>query len=100
MRGCKQPLNFACQHGHRSSGGWLPPLLVSRAITATKRPAVAKAAADVPPTKPKSAVKRPSFQTKLVKTATNPVTWKNGLYAGSLAIAVALPLGLLLLAQK
>ena len=70
-------------------------LAFSREVTA-----VAKAAADVPPTKPKSAVKRPSFQTKLVKTATNPVTWKNGLYAGSLAIAVALPLGLLLLAQK
>ena len=38
--------------------------------------------------------------TKFVKTATNPVTWKNGIYAGSLAIAVLLPVALLALAQK
>ena len=38
--------------------------------------------------------------TKFVKTATNPVTWKNGIYAGSLAVAVLLPVALLALAQK
>ena len=38
--------------------------------------------------------------TKFVKTAANPVTWKNGIYAGSLAIAVLLPVALLALAQK
>ena len=34
-----------------------------------------------------------------MKTATNPVTWKNGIYAGSLAIAVLLPVALLALAS-
>ena len=55
-------------------------------------------------TAPKRKKKRPvdpeRAATKFVKTATNPVTWKNGIYAGSLAFAVLLPAGLLLLAQK
>ena len=55
-------------------------------------------------TAPKRKKKRPvdpeRAATKFVKTATNPVTWKNGIYAGSLAIAVLLPVALLALAQK
>ena len=55
-------------------------------------------------TAPKRKKKRPvdpeRAATKFVKTATNPVTWKNGIYAGSLAVAVLLPVALLALAQK
>ena len=55
-------------------------------------------------TAPRKKKKRPvdpeRAATKFVKTATNPVTWKNGIYAGSLAIAVLLPVALLALAQK
>ena len=55
-------------------------------------------------TAPRKKKKRPvdpeRAATKFVKTATNPVTWKNGLSAGSLAIAVLLPVALLALAQK
>ena len=55
-------------------------------------------------TAPKRKKKRPvdpeRAATKFVKTATNPVTWKNGIYAGSLAIAVLLPVALRALAQK
>ena len=55
-------------------------------------------------TAPRKKKKRPvdpeRAATKFVKTATNPVTWKNGIYAGSLAVAVLLPVALLALAQK
>ena len=60
-------------------------------------------AAKTAPT-PRKKKKRPvdpeRAATKFVKTATNPVTWKNGIYAGSLAVAVLLPVALLALAQK
>ena len=62
--------------------------------------AVAAAVAEPPKQvkpKPKG---RKSLAERSLRTAANPITWKNGLYAGSLAIAVALPVGLLLLAQK
>ena len=55
-------------------------------------------------TAPRKKKKRPvdpeRAATKFVKTATNPVTWKNGIYAGSLAVAVLLPVALRALAQK
>ena len=54
----------------------------------------------VPKRKKKRPVDPERAATKFVKTATNPVTWKNGIYAGSLAIAVLLPVALLALAQK
>ena len=38
--------------------------------------------------------------TKISKIVTNPTTWKNGLYGGSLAFAVLLPLGMILAASK
>ena len=38
--------------------------------------------------------------TKISKIVTNPITWKNGLYGGSLAFAVLLPLGMILAASK
>mmetsp|Transcript_16635 Transcript_16635/g.49676 ORF Transcript_16635/g.49676 Transcript_16635/m.49676 type:complete len:118 (+) Transcript_16635:196-549(+) len=50
--------------------------------------------------KKKKAKRRGVTADKFVKTAANPTTWKNGIYAGSLAFAVLLPLGLLALAQK
>ena len=63
--------------------------------------AVATAARATPaPRKKKRPVDPERAATKFVKTAANPVTWKNGIYAGSLAIAVLLPVALLALAQK
>ena len=62
--------------------------------------AVATAARATPRKKKKRPVDPERAATKFVKTATNPVTWKNGIYAGSLAIAVLLPVALLALAQK
>ena len=63
--------------------------------------AVATAARATPaPRKKKRPVDPERAATKFVKTATNPVTWKNGIYAGSLAIAVLRPVALLALAQK
>ena len=52
------------------------------------------------PRKKKRPIDPERAATKFVKTAANPVTWKNGIYAGSLAIAVLLPVALLALAQK
>ncbi len=60
----------------------------------------AKQTAAAPRKKKKRPVDPERAATKFVKTATNPVTWKNGIYAGSLAIAVLLPVALLALAQK
>ena len=60
----------------------------------------AKQTAPAPRKKKKRPVDPERAATKFVKTATNPVTWKNGIYAGSLAIAVLLPVALLALAQK
>ena len=62
--------------------------------------AVATAARATPRKKKKRPVDPERAATKFVKTATNPVTWKNGIYAGSLAVAVLLPVALLALAQK
>ena len=52
------------------------------------------------PRKKKRPIDPERAATKFVKTAANPVTWKNGIYARSLAIAVLLPVALLALAQK
>ena len=60
----------------------------------------AKQTAPAPRKKKKRPVDPERAATKFVKTATNPVTWKNGIYAGSLAVAVLLPVALLALAQK
>ena len=60
----------------------------------------AKQTAAAPRKKKKRPVDPERAATKFVKTATNPVTWKNGIYAGSLAVAVLLPVALLALAQK
>ena len=60
----------------------------------------AKQTAPAPRKKKKRPVDPERAATKFVKTAANPVTWKNGIYAGSLAIAVLLPVALLALAQK
>ena len=38
--------------------------------------------------------------TKISKIMTNPTTWKNGIYGGSLLIAVLLPVGMLVAASK
>ena len=63
--------------------------------------AVATAVRATPaPRKKKRPIDPERAATKFVKTAANPVTWKNGIYAGSLAIAVLLPVALLALAQK
>ena len=74
-----------------------PPLAPESTDAEAEVEAVAAAAPAAPNRPPPP---RPSFQKKFVKTAANPVTWKNGIYAGSLAFAVLLPAGLLLLAQK
>ena len=60
----------------------------------------AKQTAPAPRKKKKRPIDPERAATKFVKTAANPVTWKNGIYAGSLAIAVLLPVALLALAQK
>ena len=62
--------------------------------------ATAARATPAPRKKKKRPVDPERAATKFVKTATNPVTWKNGIYAGSLAVAVLLPVALLALAQK
>ena len=62
--------------------------------------AVATAARATPAPRKKRPIDPERAATKFVKTAANPVTWKNGIYAGSLAIAVLLPVALLALAQK
>ena len=62
--------------------------------------AVATAARAKPAPRKKRPIDPERAATKFVKTAANPVTWKNGIYAGSLAIAVLLPVALLALAQK
>ena len=61
--------------------------------------AVATAARADRPARKKRPIDPERAATKFVKTAANPVTWKNGIYAGSLAIAVLLPVALLALAQ-
>ena len=68
--------------------------------TAVLNDALDTAAKQAPRKKKKRPVDPERAATKFVKTATNPVTWKNGIYAGSLAIAVLLPVALLALAQK
>ena len=68
--------------------------------TAVLNDALDTAAKQTPRKKKKRPVDPERAATKFVKTATNPVTWKNGIYAGSLAIAVLLPVALLALAQK
>ena len=68
--------------------------------TAVLNDALDTAAKQTAPRKKKRPVDPERAATKFVKTATNPVTWKNGIYAGSLAIAVLLPVALLALAQK
>ena len=68
--------------------------------TAVLNDALETAAKQTPRKKKKRPVDPERAATKFVKTATNPVTWKNGIYAGSLAIAVLLPVALLALAQK
>ena len=60
----------------------------------------AKQTAPAPRKKRERPVAPERAATKFVKTATNPVTWKNGISAGSLAVAVLLPVALLALAQK
>ena len=68
--------------------------------TAVLNDALDTAAKQTPRKKKKRPVDPERAATKFVKTATNPVTWKNGIYAGSLAVAVLLPVALLALAQK
>ena len=68
--------------------------------TAVLNDALDTAAKQAPRKKKKRPVDPERAATKFVKTATNPVTWKNGIYAGSLAVAVLLPVALLALAQK
>ncbi len=68
--------------------------------TAVLNDALDTAAKQTAPRKKKRPVDPERAATKFVKTATNPVTWKNGIYAGSLAVAVLLPVALLALAQK
>ena len=78
-----------------------PPLdAVETAVLNDALDTAAKQTAPAPRKKKKRPVDPERAATKFVKTATNPVTWKNGIYAGSLAIAVLLPVALLALAQK